>query len=277
MMTGFTDLSWFKKIFQTVFAKRKTQRQQGAPRTDAQMGVSSEEATVVRNFEEQFQLRFTDHQLIATALKHRSYLNISNESRTYSNERLEFLGDAVLDLVVTHFLYQKFPTKTEGHLSKVKSVLVSKPVMADIAADKMALGNLILMNRGEEKTGGRQRKSIIADAFEAIIGAIYLDMGLDTASEFIHQYLLSDLKKILRKGLYKNYKSMLLEHAQSIGQGLPEYRVLAENGPDHAKEFVISVAIGKEILGEGKGKSKKIAEQEAAKHAVRMLALEEKL
>ena len=132
-------------------------------------------------------------------------------------------------------------------------------------------------NRGEEKTGGRQRKSIIADAFEAIIGAIYLDMGLDTASEFIHQYLLSDLKKILRKGLYKNYKSMLLEHAQSIGQGLPEYRVLAENGPDHAKEFVISVAIGKEILGEGKGKSKKIAEQEAAKHAVRMLALEEKL
>ena len=276
-MTGFTDLSWFKKIFQIIFAGKKTYPQPVDGRTATQKGLGREEAKVIQNFEAQFQMHFTDQQLIATALKHRSYLNISNESRTFSNERLEFLGDAVLDLVVTHYLYQKFPTKTEGHLSKVKSVLVSKPVMADIAADKMALGKLILMNRGEEKTGGRTRKSIIADAYEAIIGAIYLDMGLDAASEFINQYLLSDLKKILRKALYKNYKSILLEHAQSIGQGLPEYRVLAENGPDHAKEFVISVAIGKEILGEGKGKSKKIAEQEAAKHAVRKLALEEKL
>ncbi len=212
---------------------------------------------------------------MATALKHRSYLNLTNESRIHSNERLEFLGDAVLDLVVTHFLYTKFPNKTEGHLSKVKSVLVSKPVMADLAVD-MSLGELVLMNRGEEKTGGRQRKSIIADAFEAIIGAIYLDLGLDEASDFIHKYLLSEYKKILRKSLYRNYKSILLEYAQSNGAGLPEYRVVQELGPDHAKEFVIIVSIGKERLGEGKGKSKKIAEQEAAKQAVKKLDLEEK-
>ncbi|RMI19929.1 MAG: ribonuclease III, partial [Calditrichaeota bacterium] len=141
---------------------------------------------MVEQFQNRFHLYFHDPTLIATALKHRSYLNITNEPRTHSNERLEFLGDAVLDLVVTDFLFRRFPNKTEGHLSKVKSILVSKPVLGDIAR-AMPLGDLILMNRGEEKTGGRQRKSILADAFEAIIGAIYLDMGLEKASAFIHQ------------------------------------------------------------------------------------------
>lgn len=237
--------------------------------------ISAAEMKVVEKFQDQFGMEFDEPFLIATALKHRSYLNMTNEPRIFSNERLEFLGDAVIDLVVTHFLYSKFPNKTEGHLSKVKSVLVSKPVMADIAVE-MALGELVFMNRGEEKTGGRQRKSIIADAFESIVGAIYLDMGIEPASKFIHQYLLGDYKKILRKSLYRNYKSILLEYAQSNGQGLPEYRVVKELGPDHAKEFVIVVSIGKEKLGEGKGKSKKIAEQEAAKLAVKKLDIEEK-
>lgn len=227
------------------------------------------------DFQNNYKLRFSDRSIIATALKHRSYLNISNEERIRSNERLEFLGDAVLDLVVTDYLYRKFPNKAEGQLSKVKSILVSKPVLGDVAAN-MSLGDKVLMNRGEEKTGGRQRKSILADAFEAIIGAIYLDLGLEEAENFIHKYLLADYKKILRKGLYKNYKSILLEYGQSIGGGAPEYRVVKELGPDHAKEFLVEAWIGKEKLGEGKGKSKKVAEQEAAKQAAKKLDLEDK-
>ncbi|MCB0264220.1 MAG: ribonuclease III [Calditrichaeota bacterium] len=270
-------MSWIKNFVSKLIGSRDDAARASNAQTQEYPKLTPEESSAVNRFEAQFKIRFNDHRQITTALKHRSFLNMTNESRAFSNERLEFLGDAVLDLVVTHFLYQKFPNKTEGHLSKVKSILVSKPVMADIAQDQMKLGDLILMNRGEEKTGGRQRKSILADAFEAIIGAIYLDKGLDEAEKFIQTYLLADYKKILRKGLYKNYKSILLEHAQGIGQGLPEYRVVEENGPDHAKEFVISVAIGKEILGEGKGKSKKIAEQEAAKRAVKKLAIEEKM
>lgn len=248
--------------------------------TDTQPAVSTgeltpEETRVIDAFQNKYNIRFSDYSIIATALKHRSYLNLTNEPRILSNERLEFLGDAVLDLVVTHFLYKKFPQKAEGQLSKVKSVLVSKPVLADIAVN-MSLGDLVMMNRGEEKTGGRQRKSILADAFEAIIGAIYLDLGLGEAEKFIHSYLLSDYRKILRKGLYRNYKSILLEYGQSNGGGLPDYRIVHELGPDHAKEFVVEVWIGVEKFGEGKGKSKKIAEQEAAKQAVKRLNLEEK-
>lgn len=235
--------------------------------------LTEEEIAVAQNFQNQFSLQFVNPALAVTALKHRSFLNMSNEPRVFSNERLEFLGDAVIDLVVTHFLYEKFPGETEGHLSKVKSILVSKPVMADIATE-MQLGDLVLMNRGEEKTGGRRRKSILADAFEAIVGAIYLDLGMQEAQNFIYTYLLNDFKKIIHKGLYRNYKSILLEHAQGNGDGLPNYRVTQELGPDHSKEFVIEVWIGTEKLGDGRGKSKKLAEQEAAKMAVEKLKLD---
>lgn len=261
--------SFFKKIF-----SKKIEKELSHPGASSGQ-ISPDEARVIERFQKQFKINFDNKVLIATALKHRSYLNMTNEPRTYSNERLEFLGDAVLDLVVTHFLYEKFPKKTEGHLSKVKSILVSKPVMADIAVE-MELGELVLMNRGEEKTGGRKRKSILADAFEAVIGAIYLDKGLADAEEFIHAYLLIEYKKILRESLYRNYKSILLEYAQSNAKCLPDYKVVEELGPDHAKEFIVEVWIAQELLGEGKGKSKKIAEQEAAKHAVRKLELEEK-
>ncbi len=231
------------------------------------------EKDAIQRFQNQFGIQFSNPAYIVTALKHRSYLNLTNEPRIFSNERLEFLGDAIIDLVVTHFLYENFPGETEGHLSKVKSILVSKPVMADIAVE-MKLGELVLMNRGEEKTGGRKRKSILADAFEAIVGAIYLDGGLDEARDFINKYLLSDFKKIIHKGLYRNYKSILLEFAQSQGNGLPQYRVVKELGPDHSKEFIIEVWLGKEKLGDGQGKSKKLAEQEAAKEAVKKLKLD---
>ncbi len=227
---------------------------------------------LVEQFQKKFEITFHDPSLIITALKHRSYLNVTNEERTASNERLEFLGDAVLDLVVTHYLYTRFPKRTEGQLSKIKSILVSKPVLAEIAQN-LSLGRMLLLNRGEEKTGGRQRQSILADAMEAIIGAIYLDQGFDRARQFIHQYLLSRFKTIMQRELYRNYKSILLEYAQSHGNRLPEYRVVKEMGPDHDKEFVIAVFLNGKKVGEGVGKSKKTAEQEAAKMAVHKLKI----
>ncbi|RMG61526.1 MAG: ribonuclease III [Calditrichaeota bacterium] len=223
-------------------------------------------------FKTKFGIDFSQPQLILTALKHRSYLNVTNEPRIFSNERLEFLGDAVTNLVVTEFLYRKFPKKTEGQLSKVKSILVSKPVMAEIAAG-MSLGEMLLINWGEEKTGGRQRISLLGDAFEAVVGAIYLDQGMETARRFIERYLLKDYQKILKRGLYKNYKSILLEYAQSTSKQPPEYRVVEESGPDHAKQFTVEVWVNGQKLGQGTGRSKKLAEQQAARQAIEKLGI----
>ncbi len=250
------------------FLKKKRGEQDSPPK------LSDQDLTaIVQEFEKKFHLKFNDPQLIITALKHRSYLNITNEDRIYSNERLEFLGDAVLDLVVTHYLYEKFPKRTEGELSKIKSILVSKPVLADIAT-QLSLGDFVLINWGEEKTGGRKRQSILGDAMEALIGAIYLDQGLEAARAFIHDKLLKNFQKIIKRGLYKNYKSILLEFAQSKGWDMPQYRVVREEGPDHAKEFVIEVYLDSRKMGEGRGRSKKVAEQQAARQAVKKLKVD---
>ncbi|OPX34667.1 ribonuclease III [candidate division KSB1 bacterium 4484_188] len=228
---------------------------------------------LVQIFEQKFHLSLNDPSLVITALKHRSYLNVTNEERVASNERLEFLGDAVLDLVTTHYLYQKFPKRTEGQLSKIKSILVSKPVLAE-TAEQISLGELILINKGEEKSGGRHRQSNLANTFEAVIGAIYLDRGLETVGQFIHEHLLSRFKTIMQRELYKNYKSILLEYVQAEHNSLPEYRVINESGPDHDKQFIVAVYISGKKAGEGRGKSKKKAEQEAAKVVVKALKLE---
>ena len=227
---------------------------------------------IIQVLKEKYNIHFDNPSLLITAFKHRSYLNVTNEERVASNERLEFLGDAVLDLVVTDYLYRKFPKRTEGQLSKIKSILVSKPVLAETAFE-LSFGELILINKGEEKTGGRQRHSILSDTLEALIGAIYIDKGLESASTFIQAHLLSRFKSIMQRELYTNYKSMLLEHAQSHFGSLPEYRVLEEMGPDHDKSFVVGVFINGKEIGRGQGKSKKTAEQEAAKMAIQDLDL----
>jgi len=259
---GHSSLNFLKKLF----------RHRDTAKSAITRTVSDEERKIVEEFQTKFQMYFDDASLIITALKHRSYLNVSNEDRMASNERLEFLGDAVLDLVVTHYLYQKFPKRTEGQLSKIKSILVSKPVLAEIAND-LSLGSLILINRGEEKTGGRRRQSILADCLEAVIGAVYLDKGLQYAENFIQARLLRKFKSIMQRELYQNYKSKLLEYAQSEIGELPEYKVLKESGPDHDKSFVIGVFLKGKKIGEGNGKSKKSAEQEAAKLAIQSLEL----
>jgi ribonuclease-3 len=233
-------------------------------------GTFNQEEQILSEFRNKYKIEFTEKSILLTAFKHRSYLNITNEDRVASNERLEFLGDAVLDLVVTENLYKKFPKRTEGQLSKIKSILVSKPVLAEIATE-LSFGNLILINKGEEKTGGRQRESILSDTFEAVIGAVYLDKGYQDAQAFIQQSLLTKFKSIMQRELFTNYKSILLEHAQSKFGTLPEYRVLEEMGPDHEKLFIIAVYIDGKEIGKGQGKSKKTAEQEAARIAVQHL------
>ena len=261
------------KIFDKLFRRQQPDNQ--AESTDApDPQLVKNEQDVLARFESTFKIRFRSPDLLLTALRHRSYLQASQKERIESNERLEFLGDAVLNMIVTDFLYHTFPDRSEGELSKDKSILVSKPVIAD-EANLVALGDFILMNRGEEKTGGRQRKSIIADAFEAIVGAIFIDQGLDAARNFVYKYLLDHYPNIVKKGIYKNYKSVLLEYAQSQSDHhLPEYRLVEETGPDHAKHFVIEVWLNGQSLGSGDGRSKKAAEQEAAKAAIRHLNLD---
>jgi len=226
---------------------------------------SPEETSVdIRLLEKKIGCSFGNKDLLLHALKHRSYLNQTGEAEINSNERLEFLGDAVLDLIVTEFLYSKYPAENEGSLSKKKSVLVSRQALAHIVND-LELGHFLLVNKGEEKTGGRERLSNLANLFEALLGAIYLDRGYEQAVRFVRQFLLDMEDVILNKTTYFNYKSSLLEYSQARGWGSPIYSIIEETGPDHAKQFVISVKVGQKLKGRGAGKSKKNAEQLAAR------------
>lgn len=224
----------------------------------------------IDRLEAKLNYRFKDRALITQALKHRSFLAVTNEPRLSSNERLELLGDAVLGLVVTEFLFKKFPTKEEGELTAIKSLMVSRKILTRIA-NHIGFGEFILLNEAEKKAGGRKRPSILADTFEAIIGAIYLDGGLETAIQFIHSKLLTRTTKIISEEQNKNFKSILLEFSQSKNLGLPQYLVRNEEGPDHDKMFTIEVLINNQVLGTGKGNSKKKAEQLSAKDALKKL------
>ena len=218
------------------------------------------------------QYKFSDSDLLVQALKHRSYVYAAEESSIASNERLEFLGDAVLDLIVTEYLYQKFPKKREGELTQIKSLLVSKVVLAERSND-FGLGEFLLLSKEETQAGGRKRTSIIGDAFEALLGAIYLDGGLQVAHDFVDRIILVYCDEILSNNTYLNFKSVLLEHTQSEGQGHPRYLVSAEEGPDHRKMFSVEVLIGGTPQGVGQGRSKKEAQQMAAKNALEKLGL----
>lgn len=223
-----------------------------------------------KEFARRIDYSFKDYALLIHALKHRSYLSVSNESRLHSNERLELLGDAVLGLIVTDYLYHKYPKRAEGELTTIKSLIVSREILARTAKN-IRLGDYILMNEAEEKSGGRERASILADALEAIICSIYIDGGLQPARRFIKRALLKDLNHILSEEKHKNFKSILLEYSQSRNFGLPFYVVKHEEGPDHNKIFTVEVRIQNEILGHGKGSSKKSAEQHAAHKALKKL------
>lgn len=215
---------------------------------------------------------FNDSDLLIQALKHRSYLPISQENRIDSNERLELLGDAVLGLVVVDFLYRKFLDKEEGELTSMKSLVVSRKILARIAK-ALGLGTFVLMSDSEQKSGGRKRASINSDAIEAIIGAIYLDGGLESARGFIERKVLCNFEDIISEELHTNFKSMLLEYAQSQSLGSPLYDVQSVEGPDHDKKFTIQVTIQESLLGCGTATNKKQAEQLAAQEALKKMYL----
>lgn len=210
---------------------------------------------------------FKNQQLLTTALTHRSALNEYPDISPESNERLEFLGDAVLELVTTEFLFAKFPAEQEGVLTAYRSALVKTTTLAEVA-EKLELGKKLYMSKGEEATGGRDNPALLANTMEAIIGALYLDQGLETARSFVTETVLWKVDDIVSKKLYKDPKSLLQEVVQAKGLNTPTYDVLSEEGPDHNKAFTVGVYIDGTLTGKGEGKSKQLAQQAAAAMAL---------
>lgn len=212
---------------------------------------------------------FNDSSFLYRSLKHRSYSQSIDGTIMLSNERLEFLGDSVLNMVVSHHLFEEYPDLQEGDLTKKRSNLVNKQAAA-LASREIGLDRFILLNDSEENAGGRKRTSIIADTFEAVIGAIYLDGGYAASEAFIQRAILDD-QDIVSRGKQVNYKSQLLEFVQAKKLGHPLYRTINESGPDHDKIFTVEVMVHGESLGIGEGKSKKDAQQFAAMEGLKIL------
>lgn len=210
---------------------------------------------------------FKDIQLLITALTHRSYVNEHKKSVSEHNERLEFLGDAVLELAVTDFLFANY-TEPEGTLTSWRAALVRTESIGD-AGDKLGYEPLLRMSKGERQGTDRARQQILANAFEAVIGAIYLERGYDDAETFINKHISSKLENILEEGSWRDPKSHLQEVSQRIDGATPQYKVLEEVGPDHDKVFTLGVYVAGKLMGKGTGHSKQIAQQTAAKAALK--------
>jgi len=229
--------------------------------------LDQQESRVIADFLRHFHLTFREPELLKLALTHRSYLSVTGQGPRESNERLEFLGDSVLGLVTSEYLYRLYPDEHEGQLTKTKSLLVSKAILSRRALS-MGLGRFVLMSHSEVESGGRQRLSILADAFESVISAIYLDQGFEEARAFIEYWLLRDSRDIVADKRHRNYKSHLQEYVQSTFRTHPVYRIRSQMGPDHSKLFLVEVLVGRRVLGEGRGNNKKEAEQAAARDAL---------
>ena len=221
----------------------------------------------LKKFQEIIGYQFKDDQLLRQALTHSSYANEKHLKKLSDNERLEFLGDAVLEVTSSEFLYQNYPKLTEGQLTKLRASIVCEPTLAT-CTEEIHLGDYLFLGKGEDRTGGRTRKSVLSDAMEAVIGAIYLDGGFASAKEFVLKYILKDIE---HKHLFYDSKTILQEVVQGEHEQLT-YVLLGESGPDHDKIFEVGVLIGRKEISTGKGHTKKAAEQDAAYQA--LLALE---
>jgi len=226
-------------------------------------------AKKIEELEKKLEYTFTNKGLLIEALTHKSY------KQPYDNERLEFLGDAVLDLIVGEYLFVKFRNSNEGKLSKIRASLVNETGFEKLARS-LELGEFILLSNAEENNGGKEKPSLLSNAFEAIIGAIYLEAGLKVVQEIVIKILESNYDEISLDSLFCDFKTTLQEMTQATLGITPEYRVLSSQGPDHKKEFEVGVFIEGKEYARGKGKSKKIAQQIAAQEAVEMLTKEEK-
>jgi len=211
-------------------------------------------------------ITFTNQTLLAQAFIHRSYLNESKELKN-SNERLEFLGDAVLSFVTSHYLYATYPTFPEGILTNIRSTLVKTKSLATVASE-LGLGGLLMLSRGEESSGGRVNESLLADCFEALLGSLFLDQGIEAVKKFLITNLLYKAETIIATKSYVDFKSLLQELTQEKTKISPLYRVVKSEGPDHNKTFWVEVLTGDTLLGKGVGKSKQDAEQHAAQNAL---------
>lgn len=212
--------------------------------------------------------KFKNGDLLTEALTHRSYLNEFPKWRLSHNERLEYLGDAVLELLVSEELYQKFPKQPEGQLTVLRAALVNYQILARVA-EKVGLQDFILMSRGERKDTGRAREVILANAIEAVIGAIYIDQGIEKIRAFVKKYVMSNLDEVVKTKSYKDSKSELQEIIQEKMKVTPTYSLLGESGPAHKRIFTMGVSFGGKIVAEGGGPSKQEAELEAAKNALK--------
>ena len=229
--------------------------------------------TDIKKFQEVIGYHFHDEKLLRQALTHSSFANEKHLKKHSDNERLEFLGDAVLEIISSEFLYKEYPDKPEGELTKLRASIVCEPTLALCTKD-IALGEYLLLGKGEDQTGGRGRKSILSDALEAVIGAIYLDGGFANAKEFIHKYILTDIE---HKQLFYDSKTILQEIVQADERnGELNYQLVAEEGPDHDKRFIVEACIGTHVISHGEGHTKKAAEQEAAYQAILKLKPEMK-
>jgi ribonuclease III len=218
-------------------------------------------------FQEIIGYHFRSQDLLRQALTHKSSIPSEDGLGLLSNERLEFLGDAVLNCIVTEHLFYVYPDRHEGQLSKIKSLIVSRKILGEIAL-AFDIGSYISFGVSEEKTGGRNRLSILSNAFEAILGAMFLDGGYKPSKEFLTRFLFGRINEFLEDERNINYKSIILEMAQRDGFGMPRYSTVSASGPDHAKEFKVRIEIAGVVLGEGVGPNKKLAQQTAAQNAL---------
>ena len=218
-------------------------------------------------FEKQIGITFRDKDLLRTAFTHRSYLNENRKGKVDHNERLEFLGDAVLELVVTEYLFAKYPEQNEGDLTSYRSALVNANTLSGVA-EGLGMNDYLLLSRGEAKDTGRARQVILANTIEAFIGALFQDGGYETVKKFVATHLFSLTDEIVAKKSWLDAKSHFQERAQEIASVTPSYETVKETGPDHDKHFTVAVFVGKEKVAEGLGKSKQEAEQDAAKQGL---------
>jgi len=219
-------------------------------------------------FENIIGVEFKNKSILIQSLTHRSFLNEHRSSKAGHNERLEFLGDAVLELVVTHYLYEKYPTKTEGDMTSIRSALVNAQTCADVAKE-INLNEFLLLSKGEAKDTGRARQYILANALEAVIGAIYLDRGYDFAKDFIFRFMIPMTERIVSEELWVDAKSKFQERAQDEAAITLSYKTTKEEGPDHDKKFTVGVFLKQDLVAEGVGESKQEAEQDAARRALK--------
>ncbi len=225
----------------------------------------------IKKFEDTIGLVFNDKELLKRSLTHRSYLNENKGEDLKNNERLEFLGDAVLELAISEHLFQEYPDRPEGELTSFRAAVVKTENLAKVSKE-LGLGNFLLMSKGEEMTGGREKEYLLANTFEAVLGGLYLDQGYEAARAFVTKHLIPQIETVVKYRLDIDAKTKLQEKAQNLFKTTPTYKVIYEKGPDHDKVFTVSVTINKKAYGEGTGVTKQKAEDAAANEALKKIS-----